>query len=340
MPAARSFRTTTVALAGAAAIAAAPLIPAQDAPLRSVHLPDVQLTDLTIPALGAIPYQIGINALGDILAVAPILIGSTQQCTVCLGPNTPAPDARYAPFTGWGLVGLAKGLITSPVALVSALQAGKDVGQALGAALLDIQVPITNTVALLISSRVPYGGFGLQATLERLLTASRDALVGGFDIVAQALITGPVTVAGGVVAGATAFAGTLAQTGDVITALNAGRAPIQESVTAALNDLTFKIDTSRAKVYDDLTSGPDITTSPIPTVPAATADAVTAAAGPVTKVVESTKAVPGTTAAAAQQVDGTDNGDTAQSGSATHSRAAKHSGLGGSKRPHRGDSDD
>lgn len=336
MPAARSIRTTSIALTGAAAIALSPLLPAHDTPIRTVTLPQVQLTDLTIPAFGAIPYQIGINLLGDILAVAPILIGSTEQCTVCLGPNTPAPDTRYAPFSGWGLIGLGKGLITSPIALVKALEAGQDVGQALGAALLDIQVPITNTAALLLASRLPFGGFGLQATLDRLLTASRDALVAGFDIVAQALITGPVTVIGGVVTGATAFAGTLAQTGDVISALNAGRAPIEQSVNAALNDLTFKIGTGRARVYADLTEGPGVATSPIPTVPAPTPGA---AVGPVTRVVNSAKAVPGTTAGAAAATSDAGTAGASDDSGTGSAPGAKHSGLGGSKRPHKASAD-
>ena len=128
MPAAiSSLYKTSIALAGAGIIAVSPLVPSHDARIATVHLPEIQLTDLTVPAFGAIPYQIGINALGDIIAAAPILIGSTQQCaTYCLGPNTPAPAPTYAPFTGWGLVGLGQGLISSPVAFITALQAGQN----------------------------------------------------------------------------------------------------------------------------------------------------------------------------------------------------------------------
>ncbi|TGD85671.1 hypothetical protein BayCH28_21900 [Mycolicibacterium sp. CH28] len=335
MAAVRSAYKTSIALAGAAAIAVSPLIPDQDTALRTVTLPQIQLTDLTIPAIGAIPYQIGINALGNILALAPILIGSTEQCqTVCLGPNTPSPAATYAPFTGWGLVGLGVGLITSPIALVKALEADKNLGQALGAALLDIQVPITNTFNLLLAPRVPLGGFALDAALQRVFTASRDALVAGYDIVAQALVTGPVAVIGGVVAGATAFAGTLAQTGDVITALNAGRAPIEQSVNAALTDLTIKIDTGRARVYADLTEPPGVATSPIPTVPPA------GAAASAVKVVTSAKAVPGTTARAAAATDGNSSAKAPDdAGAASHATTSK-SGVGGSKRQHKAASGD
>ena len=320
-----SLYKTGIALAGAAAIAAGPLVPGQDTTPPPVHLPEVQLVDLPIPAFGAIPYQVGINLLGDLIAAAPILIGSTQQCqTVCLGPNTPYPAQTYAPFTGWGLIGLGMGLVTSPVALVKALQSGSDAGQAIGLALLDIQVPITNTLALLLAPRQPLGGFALDATLQRVVTASRDALVAGYDIAVQALVQGPIGVIGGVVAGATAFAGTLAQTGDVVTALNAGRAPIQQSVTYALNDLTIKIDTGRARVYADLTQGPGATTSPIPTVPAPTA-----AAARVSKVVTSAKAVPDTAADSTTRATGH---DTATS---TAGRGASAKKGAGSKRAHK-----
>ena len=143
-----SLYKTSIAIAAAGVVAASPLMPGpmisgpmisgREARIASVHLPQIQLTDLSIPALGAIPYQIGINMLGDIIAAAPILIGSTQQCaTYCLGPNTPAPAPTYAPFTGWGLVGLGQGLISSPIAFVTALQGGQNAAQALGVALLD-----------------------------------------------------------------------------------------------------------------------------------------------------------------------------------------------------------
>lgn len=259
---------TSIALAGAGVIAVSPLIPSQDARITSVHLPDIQLTDLTVPAFGAIPYQIGINVLGDILAATPILVGSTQQCaTYCLGPNTPAPDPTYAPFTGWGLVGLGQGLITSPVAFARALQAGQDPAQALGVALLAIQVPIANTFSLLVAPRIPAGGFELQATLDRAFAAYKHAVDYAVNIAAQALVTGPITVLGGVVEGTTVFAATLAQTGDVAAAFAAGRTPIQDSVRTATTDLVNEIDEGRSTIYADLTNGPGVTTRPIPTVP-------------------------------------------------------------------------
>ncbi|BBY59635.1 hypothetical protein [Mycolicibacterium sarraceniae] len=273
MPAAlSSLYRTSIALAGAGVIAVSPLVPSQDARIATVHMPDIQLTNLTVPAFGAIPYQIGINVLGDILAAAPILFGSTQQCaTYCLGPNTPAPAPTHAPFTGWGLVGLGQGLISSPVAFVAALQAGRNVAQALGVALLALQVPITNTFSLLTAPRTPDGGFALRATLDRAFAAYKHAIDYTVNIAAQALVTGPLTIVGGVVEGATVFAGTLAQTGDVVTAFNAGRAPIQDSVRTATTDLVNEINEGRSTIYADLTGGPGATTRPIPTVPAPTA---------------------------------------------------------------------
>jgi hypothetical protein len=294
MPAAlSSLYKTSIALAGAGVIAVSPLVPSHDARIATVHLPEIQLTDLTVPAFGAIPYQIGINVLGDIIAAAPILVGSTQQCaTYCLGPNTPAPAPTYAPFTGWGLVGLGQGLISSPVAFIAALQAGQNVAQALGVALLAIQVPIANTFSLLLAPRTPDGGFSLRATLDRAFAASKHAVDYAVNIAAQALVTGPLTVLGGVVEGTTVFAGTLAQTGDFVTAFNAGRAPIQASVRTAATDLVNEVNEARSTIYADLTNGPGATTSPIPTVPPPTA------ASRVSKV-NSAKAASGTPTAKA-----------------------------------------
>ncbi|BBZ77235.1 hypothetical protein MANY_25720 [Mycolicibacterium anyangense] len=252
---------TGVALAGAGAIAMSPLVPTHDARVPTVTLPFVELSGLATPALGAIPYQIGINTLGNLLALAPILIGSTEQCTACLGPaGNPA-----VPFTGWGLIGVGAGLITSPVVLVKTLQAGGNVNQALGAALLAIQTPLTNTFALLQAPRAA-GGFALQAALDRAFNATKDIVDYTVNILAQALVTGPVTVIGGVVTGAQIFAGTLATTGDLITAFNAGRAPIEAAVNTSLTALTNEINEGRSTVYADLNTGPGVATSPIPTV--------------------------------------------------------------------------
>ena len=75
----------------------------------------------------------------------------------------------------------------------------------------------------------------------------------------------------------TAFAQTLADTGNVITALQAGLAPVSASIQTAVVNTIGAIQVLREAVYSDLTGGPGVTASPIPTVSAA-AGAVTAAA--------------------------------------------------------------
>ncbi len=322
---------TGVALAGAGAIAMSPLVPTHDARVPTVTLPSVELSGLATPALGAIPYQIGINTLGNLLALAPILIGSTEQCTACLGPaGNPA-----VPFTGWGLIGLGAGLITSPVVLVKTLQAGGNVNQALGAALLAIQTPLTNTFALLQAPRAA-GGFALQAALDRAFSATKDIVDYTVNILAQALVTGPVTVIGGVVTGAQIFAGTLATTGDLITAFNAGRAPIEAAVNTSLTALTNEINEGRSTVYADLNTGPGVATSPIPTVPAPPLAASTVA-GPATKTITSFKAVPARTAKAAAATGGDNTSGATDSGAASSSAGKAAKSTGGSKRQHAAD---
>ena len=347
MPAAVSTAfKSSIAIAGASIIAVTPIIPTQNVHVPTVNLPAIELSALPIPAFGAIPYQIGVNTIGNLLALTPILIGSTKQCAVCLGPDTPFPDPRYAPFTGWGLVGIGAGLITSPLAFVGALQAGDNVAEALGVALLAAQLPITNTFSLLAADRVPVGGFALQAVLDRAFQASKDSIDGLINVLAQALVTGPLDVIGGAVKGATTFAGTLAQTGDFVTAFNAGRAPFEASVKTALDDLTTEVGKNRAIVYADLTSGPGVATSPVPTVaatPVAARPAAAAAAaaaedngGPVTKVTDSVKAVPGTTAS-----DATGSGRSAGAASdnqGSSASAPKASHGAGTSKAHRADS--
>ena len=322
---------TTVALAGAGAIAMSPIVPPQDVRVPTVHLPAIELTDLAVPALGAIPYQVGINTLSNLLAVAPIVVGSTDQCTVCLGPVGAA-----LPFTGWGLIGIGAGLIASPIAFIKTLQGDGSVAQAFGAALLAIQTPITNTLALLQAPRT-VGGFALQAVLDRAFAATKHTVDYVVNILAQALVTGPLTVLGGAVTGAQIFAGTLAVTGDFSTAFNAGRVPFEAAVNTSLSALTAEVDEARTTIYADLTAGPGVATSPIPTVAPPPLAATTTVAGPVSRKAVSFKAVPGTTAGPAAA--STDNGSGAKdsdAGSPAASPKASKS-TGGSKRQHSAD---
>ncbi len=320
-----------------------PLIPTQSVHVPTVILPAINLSaaPLPIPAIGAIPYQIGVNTIGNLLALAPVLFGGTGQCQACLGPTQASQQFPAVPFTGCGAVGIGAGLISSPIVFFSALGDGS-VSKALGAALLAIQVPIQNTLNLLASPRTPIGGFALQAVLDRAFQATKDSIDGLVNVVAQALVTGPIEVIGGAVAGATAFAGTLADTGDFVTAFNAGRAPFEAAVNKALTDLTTEIGKNRAIVYADLTGGPGVATSPIPVIPAPTSALPAAAAAsednsrPVTKVSNSVKAVPGTTAS-----DESGSGSSAGSGAddkGSSASAPKAKRGAGTSRAHRADS--
>ena len=317
MPAAVSTALkSSIAIAGASIIAVSPLIPTQNIHVPTVTVPAIELSgvSLPIPAFGAIPYQIGVNTIGNLLALAPILFGGTGQCEVCIGPATPAPNT--APFTGWGLVGVGAGLLTSPLAFVGALKAGDTFSQAVGVALLAAQIPITNTLSLLAADRVPVGGFAVQAVLDRAFHATKASIDGLINVLAQALVTGPVGVISGAVEGATTFAGTLAQTGDFAAAFSAGRAPFEASVNKALADLTAEIGKNRAIVYADLTGGPGATTSPIPVIPPPVASTRPAApAATVTKVTRSVKAVPAATAAS-------ESGSTGSAGSASDNQGS------------------
>jgi hypothetical protein len=258
----RSVFTAGVAFASAGVIAVSPLATAPGLPVPTIEFPAIELT--AAPALGAIPYQVLLNLLGDGLALAPILIGGIEQCTVCAGPVSPVAS----PFTGWGALGLGVGLLTSPFAIVGAVQAGQSITQALGVGLLAIQVPVNNTFALLAAPRVPFGGYEFGATRDRAAQAVIDAVVGTFGVAAQVL-AGVRTVINGTLVGITTFAQTLATTGDFVAAFNAGLAPVSASVQTAVGDTVSAVQTLREAVYNDLTNGPGVATSPIPTVPAA-----------------------------------------------------------------------
>lgn len=336
MPAAVSTAfKSSIAIAGASIIAVSPLIPTQNVHVPTVTLPAIELSALPIPAIGAIPYQIGVNTIGNLLALAPVLFGGTGQCQSCLGPTAVPPLSLPAvPFTGWGALGIGAGLISSPIVFFGALGDGS-VSKALGAALLAIQVPIQNTLNLLASPR-SIGGFALQGVLDRAFQATKDSIDGLVNVLAQALVTGPVEVIGGAVAGATAFAATLAETGDFVTAFNAGRAPFELSVKTALNDLTTEVGKNRAIVYADLTNGPGVATSPVPTVaavPAAARPAASAAA--VTKVTNSVKAVPASTAASESGSNG--SAGSSSDGQGSSASAPKASRGAGTSKAHKTD---
>lgn len=274
MPAAiRSVFSASVALAGAGVIAVSPVTPVADITLPTLQAPAIELVDYSVPALGAIPYQVLVNQIANVVALAPILFGSTEQCVTCLGPTAP-PSPAAIPFTGWGAIGIATGLLTSPFAFIETLSDTSSFSQALGVAGLAIQTPITNTLALLEANRELFGGFELQAVLDRAFIAIKHTVDYTVNIIAQALVSGPLTVIGGVVVGLQTFAGTLATTGDFAAAFNAGRVPVNTAVTESLAALTAETAEARATIYADLTAGPAKAQSPIPTVPPVSAAVV------------------------------------------------------------------
>lgn len=273
----RSLFTTGVAVASVGVIAVSPLAPAPALAVPTVQIPGIELVNgASVPALGAIPYQILVNLLGDALALAPIVIGGIEQCTVCIGPVSP-PSPAASPFTGWGALGVGVGLLTSPFAIIGAVQAGQSILQALGVGLLAIQTPIINTATLIRAPRQPFGGYEFEATRARAAQAVVDAVVGAFGVTREVL-TGVRTIIAGSLAGVTAFAQTLATTGDVVAAFNAGLAPFTAGIQTALGNTVGAVQALRTAVYVDLNSGPGAATSPIPTVSAASAATAASAA--------------------------------------------------------------
>lgn len=278
MPAAiRSVFTAGVALAGAGVIAVSPVAPTPDVHLPTVQSPAIEL--LAAPAFGANLYQVMVNQLGNFLASTPIVIGSTQQCTVCLGP---APGINSIPYTGWGAIGITMGLFNSVPAFLTALTTGSTLLESLGEAGMAVQTPITNTFLLVQLDREPYGGYQLTDTLTRALAATKLVLNSIYDTAVQALITGPLGIVGGVVEGLQTFATVLAASGSFSTALEVGVAPIVDSIDTARTDLVTLIGDNRTDLYNLLGSGPQAATSPIPTLdsdaPAAPSAALKAAA--------------------------------------------------------------
>ncbi len=273
----RSLFTTGVAVASAGVIAVSPLAPAPALAVPTVQIPGIELVNgASVPALGAIPYQILVNLLGDALALAPIVIGGIEQCTVCIGPVSP-PSPAASPFTGWGALGFGVGLLTTPFVIVGVLGAGQSIGQALGAGILAFQIPVDNTFALLAVPREGFGGYEFAATRARARQAVTDAIVGTIGVAEQVLTGVRQIISSGLLA-ITYFAQTLVAGGGVIAAIQAGLAPVQASVRTALNNTVGAVQALRTAVYVDLTSGPGAATSPIPTVSAASAATAASAA--------------------------------------------------------------
>ncbi|MEI7717937.1 MAG: hypothetical protein WCI78_17935, partial [Mycobacterium sp.] len=139
--------------------------------------------------------------------------------------------------------------------------------------------------ALLAADREPYGGYEFAATRARARQAVTDAIVGTLGVAEQVFTGVRKIISSGLVA-VTAFAQTLADTGEIITALQAGLAPVRASVETALNDTAAAVQGLREAVYIDLTDPPSpggswVAARPIPTLAApAAATAARVAAKP------------------------------------------------------------
>jgi hypothetical protein len=339
--AARSIFSAGVALAGAGVIAVSPVTPVPDAQIRQVHSAAIELA--AAPAFGANIYQALVNQFGNFLASYPIVVGSTAQCTVCLSPEGPGDNPIT--MTGWGAIGIGVGFFNSFQVYAQALAAGESVTEAFGWAGLAVQTPITNTLTLITNNRVPLGGFQLADTLSRAGNAGAIVLNNLYNYAVQAFVTGPVTIIGATIGGLQEFARVLASTGDFLVATAAGWNLIQTGITTARTDLVNMVEAGRTALYDELTSGPTVTTNPIPTIDmgeTAAPSAATQLAAPASAVRNSVKAVPGPAASTAADNAGdtaADNGDgkasaasdSNDSAKAGDSQSGRH-GVGGSKR--------
>jgi hypothetical protein len=335
--AARSIFSAGVALAGAGVIAVSPISPVPDAQIRQVHSAAIELT--AAPAFGANIYQALVNQFGNFLASYPIVVGSTEQCAVCLSPEGPGDDPST--MTGWGAIGIGVGFLNSFLIFSQALDAGESLTEAFGWAGLAVQTPITNTLTLITNNRVPLGGFQLADTLSRAGDAGAIVLNNLYNYAVQAFVTGPITIIGATIGGLQEFARVLASTGDFLVATAAGWNLIETGITTARTDLVTMVEDGRTALYEKLTSGPTATTNPIPTINSEEETAAPAAAqpeleAPAPAVRNSAKAVPGAAASvAANSSDNDENasaaGNSDDSAQASASQSGRHS-VGGPKR--------
>ena len=270
----------------AAAVAVTPLAPAADVNTPRLESVAVRLVDASLPAFGALPYQVLVNQIGNAVALLPTVIGGTEQCTACQGPIATTLNPTASPFTGWGGIGIAVGLLGSPLVLGQTLLATGDPGQAFADAGAAISVPVSNTLAMLQADRIIYGGAQFSAATDRAVTALNDTVTLGLQAAAQLVVATPLAIGAGVVAGAGAFVQTYNSTGNLNQALQAGVAPVQAAVSTSIATLTAQLQTLRSTVYADLTSGPTVTSIPTPIVrsaPAAGAQRGSAAAAKTSK---------------------------------------------------------
>lgn len=262
-----SFGKASISLTGAAAIALSPLGIPDEGAAGTASGQRIELLAASAPALGGPLYEVMVNQFGNFLALYPIVLGSTAQCTVCEGP------AYNSDYTGWGLAGVVNGLIQSVPAFLSA----DSFISGLGEAGLAIQTPIINTYSLLGAERNPDGGFQFIDTFNRAVDAATIAVSNIIKTAYKAFVAGPYFAIGGIVEGLGIWAETLAETGSVVEALRAGLHAIAAGFTYAVANVANTIQTGREALYAELTSGPEAATHPIPTVGSQIASRIVAA---------------------------------------------------------------
>lgn len=339
----RSMFSASVALAGAGAIAVSPISPVHDMQLPQIRSAAIELT--AAPAFGANAYQALVNQFGNFLASYQIVVGSTEQCSICLSPESPG-DSPIT-MTGWGTIGIAAGFVNSWLVFAQSLSAGDDLITALGYAGLAVQTPITNTFTLITNPRVPTGGYQLADTLGRAGEALGLVLNNAYNAAVQAFVTGPITIIGATIGGLQEFAKVMSETGDFLTATFVGWNVIEGGITQARTDLVDTIQTGREALYTTLTSGPTVTVNPIPLHGAGDSESSEAEGSfapeeepdlPEAAAVapsNSLKAIPGAAASVAGNSDSTaaaaaDNSDS--SAKSSDNSSGKRTGVGGSKR--------
>ena len=143
MPAAVSTALkSSIAIAGASIIAVSPLIPTQNVHVPTVNLPAIELSAAADPChrRHSLPDRREHDRQPAGAGSGPV---RRHQAVRKLPRARRKPLASFpaVPFTGWGALGIGAGLISSPIVFFGALGDGS-VSQALGAALLAIQVPI------------------------------------------------------------------------------------------------------------------------------------------------------------------------------------------------------
>ncbi len=260
----------TAALAGSLAFGGAVAAPAIAAAPRLASPSVALLADADPLPLGTNLQLFVNNQVNNLLALAPILVGSTKQCAFCIGPYDVGPDwpdykSITSGFTGWGAIGIANGIIGAPGAFVSKLVLTQDLQLAVAAAMASVVYPTDNTLRLLYGPR-DFGGFELDKTLSQYSFAARTAINNVLGT-ASTVFRNQVNNASSLQAGLTEFTYSLTQGDSLVTAINNGREPIQQQLEDSSKKLTDQITFSRQALNTVLKQAPVQARNPIPTQP-------------------------------------------------------------------------